>query len=98
MGGDHIGRARLHGVAANMIHSVAIFAFALLFMIMGVAELTLFKAALYPSLRWRYERAKASLSHGIKPEFILNLMRVQCLFILPLIGIYLALRIFPVVN
>ena len=85
-------------MAANMTHSTAIFAFTLLFMIMGVAELALFKTALYPSMRWRHEKAKASLSQGIKPEFILNLMRVQCLFILPLIGIYLAYRLFPVVN
>ena len=85
-------------MVTNMTHSVAIFAFTLLFMIMGVAELTLFKATIYPSLRWRYEKAKVTMSAGMKPELILELVRVQCLFLLPLIGTFLAMRLFPVVN
>ncbi len=81
-----------------MSHGFVIFTFALLFLIMGLAELVLFKRVVYPSLRWRYEKAKVTMSAGMKPQLILELVRVQCLFLLPLMGTFLAMRLFPVVN
>jgi hypothetical protein len=70
----------------------------LVFLIMGLIELAVFQRAVYPSLRWRHERAKATLSQGVKPQLILDLVRLQSLFLLPLVGTYFALRLFPVVN
>lgn len=75
-----------------------IFAVVLAFLVMGLIELALFKRAVYPTLRWRYERAKATMSTGVKPQLILDLVRVQCLFLLPLIGTYFVTRLFLVVN
>ena len=81
-----------------MSHISTLFAFALLFLVMGLAEIALFKRVIYPSLRWRYEKAKATMSTGLKPQLILDLVRVQSLFLLPLVGTFLAMRLFPVVN
>jgi hypothetical protein len=81
-----------------MSRDFMILSFALLFLVMGLAELALFKRVVYPSLRWRYEKAKATMSTGLRPQLILDLVRVQCFFLLPLIGTYLAMRLFPVVN
>ncbi len=77
---------------------MSILTIALVFLVMGLAELALFKRVVYPSLRWRYEKAKATMSAGIKPQMILDMVRVQSLFLLPLIGTYLVMRLFPVVN
>ena len=81
-----------------MSHAIAILCFTLLFLVMGLFELALFKRAIYPSLRWRYEKAKVTMTQGVKPQWILDLVRVQSLFILPLVGTFLATRLFPVVN
>jgi hypothetical protein len=81
-----------------MSRDMSILTIALVFLVMGLAELALFKRVVYPSLRWRYEKAKATMSAGIKPQMILDMVRVQSLFLLPLIGTYLVMRLFPVVN
>ena len=77
---------------------MTILAVALVFLVMGLIELVLFKRVVYPSLRWRYEKAKVTMSAGIKPELILDLVKLQSLFLLPLLGTYFAMRLFPVVN
>ncbi len=77
---------------------MSIFAFAIAFLVMGLIELALFKRAVYPTLRWRYEKAKVTMSQGVRPQLILDLVRVQCIFLLPFIGTLLAMRLFPVVN
>ena len=81
-----------------MSRDMTILAVALVFLVMGLAELALFKRVVYPSLRWRYEKAKVTMSAGVRPQLILDLVRVQSLFLLPLVGTYLVLRLFPVVN
>ncbi len=81
-----------------MNHAITVLSFTLLFLVMGLVELALFKRTIYPSLRWRYEKAKVTMTQGIKPQWILDLVRVQCLFILPLVGTFFATRLFPVVN
>ena len=81
-----------------MSRDVSILAIALVFLVMGLAELALFKRAIYPSLRWRYEKAKVTMSAGVRPQLILDLVRLQSLFLLPLIGTYLVMHLFPVVN
>ena len=81
-----------------MTHGFTVLSFSVLFLAMGLAELALFKRVVYPSLRWRYEKAKVTMSAGMKPQLILDLVRVQSLFLLPLLGTYFAMRLFPVVN
>lgn len=81
-----------------MTHAMTVLVLVLIFLFMGLLEFALFKRAVYPSLRWRYEKAKVTMSTGIKPQLILDLVRVQCFFLLPLIGTYFALQLFPVVN
>jgi len=81
-----------------MSHGFTIITFAVIFLVMGLIELVLFKRVVYPSLRWRYEKAKVTMSAGIKPELILDLVKLQSLFLLPLLGTYFAMRLFPVVN
>lgn len=75
-----------------------ILAVALVFLVIGLAELALFKSVVYPSLSWRYEKAKVTMSTGVRPQLILEFVRFQSLFLLPLIGTYLVMRLFPVVN
>jgi hypothetical protein len=81
-----------------MSHFWTVFTFAVLFLVLGLIEFAIFKRTLYPSLRWRYEQAKVTMSARVKPQLVLDLVRVQSLFILPLIGMFLATRLYPVVN
>ena len=49
---------------------------ALLFLVLGITELALANRSLYPSLRWRYEKAKTTQSQGLKPSTIMDNMAV----------------------
>jgi hypothetical protein len=65
---------------------------ALLFLVIGIAELALVNRSVYPSLRWRYEKAKTTQSQSIAPSTIMALVKVQSLILLPLIGLLLGDR------
>ena len=65
---------------------------ALLFLSIGIAELALVNRSVYPSLRWRYERAKTTQSQGMSPSTIMALVKVQSLILLPLIGLVIGDR------
>jgi hypothetical protein len=65
---------------------------ALVFAIMGLAELALVNRSIYPSLRWRYEKAKITQSQGISPATIMALVRFQSLVLLPVLGFLLGSR------
>jgi hypothetical protein len=59
---------------------------ALLFLSLGIAEVALFNRSVYPSLRWRYERAKTTQSQGVKPSTIVALVKFQSLVLMPVVG------------
>ncbi len=65
---------------------------ALLFTAIGIAELAFVNRSVYPSLRWRYEKAKTTQSQGLRPSTIMALVKVQSLILLPLIGLFLGDR------
>ena len=62
---------------------------AMLFLAIGVLELALFNRMLYPALRWRHESAKLTQQHGIEPNRIMTLVKIQSLILLPLLGLFL---------
>ncbi len=65
---------------------------ALLFLSFGIAELALVNRSVYPSLRWRYERAKTTQSQGVRPSTIMALVKIQSLILLPIAGLFLGDR------
>jgi hypothetical protein len=69
---------------------------ALLFMAIGIAELAFVNRSVYPSLRWRYEKAKTTQSQGLAPTTIMALVKVQSLILLPLIGLFLGDRMISI--
>ena len=65
------------------LHGVA---FAILFLALGLVELYVFMRAVYPLLSQRHETAKVTYSQGRSPAFIVNIIRLQSLIVLPLLG------------
>jgi hypothetical protein len=61
----------------------------LVFLVLGIAELAFVNRSVYPSLRWRYEKAKTTQTHGLAPSTIMALVKVQSLILLPLAGMFL---------
>jgi hypothetical protein len=69
---------------------------ALLFLVIGIAELAFVNRSVYPSLRWRYEKAKTTQSQGVRPSTVMALVKVQSLILLPLIGLILGDRMISI--
>ncbi|MCX7351436.1 MAG: hypothetical protein NTZ54_18620 [Alphaproteobacteria bacterium] len=65
---------------------------ALVFVSIGFAELALVNRSVYPSLRWRYEKAKTTQSQGMSPATIMALVKFQSLVLMPVVGFLLASR------
>ena len=65
---------------------------ALVFAIIGLAELALVNRSVYPSLRWRYEKAKTTQSQGVSPATIMALVKFQSLVLMPVLGFLLGSR------
>ncbi len=59
---------------------------ALLFLCLGIAEVALANRSVYPSLRWRYEKAKTTQSQGVRPSTIMALVKFQGLVLMPVVG------------
>jgi hypothetical protein len=59
---------------------------ALLFLSLCLAEVALFNRSVYPSLRWRFERAKITQSQGVSPSTIMALVKFQGLVLMPVVG------------
>ena len=59
---------------------------ALLFLSLGLAEVALFNRSVYPSLRWRFERAKTTQAQGVSPSTIMALVKFQGLVLMPVVG------------
>lgn len=66
---------------------------ALLFLAIGLAELALVNRSVYPSLRWRYEKAKVTQSQGVRPSTIMALVKVQSLVLMPVAGFLIGSRL-----
>ena len=65
---------------------------AVVFLAIGIAELAFMNRSVYPSLRWRYEKAKVTQQQGLAPSTIMALVKVQSLILLPLIGLVIGDR------
>ena len=65
---------------------------ALVFTGLGLAEVALVNRSVYPSLRWRYEKAKTTQSQGVSPATIMALVKLQSLVLLPVVGFLLGNR------
>ena len=65
---------------------------ALVFLVIGLAELAFVNRSVYPALRWRYEKAKVTQQQGLAPSTIMALVKVQSLILLPFIGLLIGDR------
>ena len=65
---------------------------ALVFVSIGLAEVALFNHSIYPSLRWRFEKAKRTQSQGVSPSTIMTLVKFQGLLLMPVLGFLLGSR------
>ena len=65
---------------------------ALVFAIIGLAEVALVNRSIYPSLRWRFEKAKTTQSQGVSPATIMALVKFQSLVLMPVVGFVLGSR------
>lgn len=65
---------------------------ALVFTGLGLAEVALVNRSVYPSLRWRYEKAKTTQSQVVSPATIMALVKFQSLVLLPVLGFLLGNR------
>ncbi|WP_146256141.1 hypothetical protein [Aestuariivirga litoralis] len=66
---------------------------ALLFAALGIAEVALVNRSIYPSLRWRHEKAKLTQSQGLSPSTIMALVKFQSLVLMPVLGFLLGSRL-----
>ena len=64
----------------------------LVFLGLGVLEFALARRSLYPVLRLRHEQAKLTQTHGIEPNRIMTLIKVQSLLVMPVLGFLLGGR------
>jgi hypothetical protein len=62
---------------------------AFIFLIIGFIELMIVQTVIYPSLRWRYEKAKVTATQGIDPSRIMTFVKIQSLLLMPLIGYFM---------
>ncbi|MFO1033704.1 MAG: hypothetical protein U1E15_06400 [Hyphomicrobiales bacterium] len=60
--------------------------FAVLFLALGVVELYIFMRAVHPAISARYEKQKVTYSQGRSPAFIANIIRLQSLIVMPVLG------------
>ena len=65
---------------------------AIIFLGIGIVELAVVNRSLYPSLRWRYEKAKTTQEQGISPKTIMLLVKIQSLVLMPILGLFLGDR------
>jgi hypothetical protein len=63
--------------------------FAVLFLALGLAELYVFMRVFQPALSDRFETRKVTYSQGHSPAFVANVVRVQSLVVLPVIGYFI---------
>jgi hypothetical protein len=61
---------------------------AFVFLVIGFIELMLVQTMVYPVLRARFEEAKVTASQGMDPLRIMNLVKVQSLLLMPLVGYF----------
>ena len=67
---------------------------ALVFLGLGLIELAVLNRSLYPTLRWRHEKAKLTQEQGIDPNRIMTLIKIQSLILMPLLGFFFGKEIF----
>ena len=60
---------------------------AFVFLVIGLIELKLVQKLIYPTLRWHYEEAKVTASQGTNPARIMGLVKLQCLVLMPIVGL-----------
>ncbi len=60
-----------------------------IFLVIGIVELVIVQAMIYPALRARFEKAKVTGSQGVDPGTIMNFVRLQSLVAMPVIGFFM---------
>jgi hypothetical protein len=73
---------------ARDIRVAAMIISAFIFLIIGFIELIVVQKMIYPSLRWRFERAKVTGSQGVDPSRVMTIIKIQSLLVMPLIGYF----------
>ncbi len=68
-------------------------AYAVLFLAIGMAELYVFLRVVYPVISLRHELQKVTYSQGRSPALVTNLVRLQSLVLMPIIGYLLGAHI-----
>ena len=66
---------------------------ALVFLIIGFVEYIAIQRVIYPALSWRHEEAKVTGQQGIAPKRIMNIIKLQSLILMPIIGFFYGERI-----
>jgi hypothetical protein len=62
---------------------------AFIFLIIGFIELMIVQTMIYPALRWRFEKAKVTASQGVDPTRIMNVVKIQSLLLMPVVGYFI---------
>ncbi len=62
---------------------------AFLFLVLGVVEYFVFVRVVYPTMSNRHEQQKVTLEQGTSPKLVAELVRLQSLVVLPIIGYFL---------
>ena len=62
---------------------------AFIFLIIGFIELMIVQTMIYPTLRWRFEKAKVTASQGMDPTRIMNFVKIQSLLLMPVVGYFM---------
>jgi hypothetical protein len=62
---------------------------AFIFLVIGFVELMIVQTMIYPSLRWRYEKAKVTASQGMDPLRIMTFVKIQSLLLMPVVGYFM---------
>jgi hypothetical protein len=68
--------------------------FAVLFLALGLVELFVFMRLVHPVLSLRHENQKVTYSQGRSPAFIANIIRLQSLIVMPLLGYYVSAQVY----
>jgi hypothetical protein len=62
---------------------------AFMFLVIGFVELMIVQTMIYPSLRWRYEKAKVTANQGMDPLRIMTFVKIQSLLLMPVVGYFM---------
>ena len=71
---------------------------ALVFTVLGIVEVWIVARVVSPGLRQRHELAKVTQTHKVDPQRIMDVVRLQGLVLLPVLGFIVGPRLFAGVE